>query len=39
MKITSRIPPPEVVQEVKDQVKARIESDRETLMLFKCGFQ
>ena len=38
MKITSRMLPPEVVQEVKDRVNVQIESDRKDLMLFKRSF-
>lgn len=38
MKITSRMLPPEVVQEVKDRVHAQIESDRKNLMLYKRSF-
>ncbi|MBT8353972.1 MAG: hypothetical protein KJO60_05585 [Desulfofustis sp.] len=39
MKITSRMLPFEVVQEVKDQVNVQIESDRKDLMLFKGSFR
>ena len=39
MKITPRMLPPEVVQEVKDRVNEQIESDRKNLLLFKCSFR
>lgn len=38
MKITSRMLPPEVVQEVKDRVNALIESDRKDLRLITSSF-
>ena len=39
MIIFPRMIPPEVVQEVKDQVNAQIESDRKNLMSLECNFQ